>query len=89
MPLFAAIPATKPNLFCSRSKFQNGGEWTILKEAILWEQAAEIKLRCNVCAYSCMIHPRKLGNCRTRKNLDVRVFSLIYGTVTSIAGDPI
>ncbi|WP_424359439.1 AmmeMemoRadiSam system radical SAM enzyme [Methanocella sp. MCL-LM] len=61
----------------------------MLKEAILWEQAGENKLRCNVCAYRCLIHPGKLGNCRTRKNIDGKIFSLIYGTVTSVASDPI
>ncbi len=36
-----------------------------------------------------LIQEGKLGNCRTRKNIDGRLFSLIYGTVTSTASDPI
>jgi pyruvate formate lyase activating enzyme len=60
----------------------------MLKEAILWE-ARDGKARCNVCSYRCHIQEGRLGNCRTRKNVDGRIFSLIYGTVTSTASDPI
>ena len=58
------------------------------KEAMLWVPH-DGKARCNVCSYRCVIQEGKLGNCRTRKNIGGRVFSLIYGTVTSTASDPI
>jgi pyruvate formate lyase activating enzyme len=60
----------------------------MLKEAILWN-TLDGKAKCNVCSYRCVIQEGKLGNCRTRKNIDGRIFSLIYGTVTSTASDPI
>ena len=61
----------------------------MLKEAILWETAGQGKAKCNVCAYRCLIHDGKLGNCRTRKNTGGKIYTLIYGTVTSTASDPI
>ncbi len=61
----------------------------MLKEAILWGPLKDGKAKCNVCSYRCVIAPGKLGHCRTRKNIDGKIFSLIYGTVTSEASDPI
>ena len=61
----------------------------MLKEAILWEPAGDETARCNVCAYRCLIKNGKIGNCRTRKNIGGKIFSMIYGTVTSVASDPI
>ena len=60
----------------------------MLKEAMLWD-SLDGKTKCKVCSYRCVIAEGKLGNCRTRKNIDGRIFSLIYGTVTSTASDPI
>lgn len=61
----------------------------MLKEAILWEPLADGRAKCRVCAHRCAIAPGKVGICRTRKNVDGRVFSLTYGTVTSEAADAI
>jgi len=60
----------------------------MLKEAMLWD-TLDGKARCKVCSYRCVIQEGKLGHCRTRKNIDGRIHSLIYGTVTSMASDPI
>lgn len=61
----------------------------MMKEAILWEPKEEGKARCKVCSFKCLISPGKLGHCRTRKNIDGKIYTLIYGTVTSEASDPI
>ena len=60
----------------------------MMKEAILWDPK-DGKAQCKVCAYRCLIQEGRLGNCRTRKNIGGKIFSLIYGTVTSTASDPI
>lgn len=60
-----------------------------MKEAILWTPLEHGKAKCSVCSYRCVIPPGGVGHCRTRKNVDGRVFSMIYGTVTSEASDPI
>ncbi|AFC99733.1 putative Pyruvate-formate lyase-activating enzyme [Methanocella conradii HZ254] len=61
----------------------------MMKEAILWTPLEHGKAKCSVCSYRCVIPPGGVGHCRTRKNVDGRVFSMIYGTVTSEASDPI
>ncbi len=61
--------------------------------ASLWEKIgnpAEKKIRCNVCAHHCIIKPNELGFCKTRKNLDGTLYSLIYGSlISSGSNDPI
>lgn len=61
----------------------------MIKDAILWEPLADNKIRCFACSYRCIIPLDKLGHCRTRKNIDNKLRTLIYGTVTSVASDPI
>jgi pyruvate formate lyase activating enzyme len=61
----------------------------MLKEAVLWTPLGDAKVKCGVCSYRCVIAPGKTGHCRTRKNVDGKLFTMIYGTVTSEAVDPI
>lgn len=61
----------------------------MLKDGVLWQPLNDGKAKCNVCSYRCVIKPGGLGHCRTRKNVDGRIFTMIYGTVTSEASDPI
>ncbi|MCD1293691.1 AmmeMemoRadiSam system radical SAM enzyme [Methanocella sp. CWC-04] len=61
----------------------------MIKEAILWEPLEDKKVRCFSCSFKCIIPEGKIGHCRTRKNFDGKLKSLIYGTVTSVASDPI
>lgn len=60
------------------------------KKAKLWEKIGELKVKCHVCANECVITPGKLGICRTRKNFDGELFTLIYGSLISKGSlDPI
>lgn len=61
----------------------------MIKEAMLWADAKDKRVRCQVCSFRCLVPEGKLGHCRTRKNIGGKMFSLIYGTVTSTASDPI
>ncbi|HEY3422943.1 MAG TPA: AmmeMemoRadiSam system radical SAM enzyme [Methanocellaceae archaeon] len=61
----------------------------MLKDGILWQPLKDGKAKCNVCSYRCVIQPGRLGHCRTRKNVGGKIFTMIYGTVTSEASDPI
>ncbi|MHC1635464.1 MAG: AmmeMemoRadiSam system radical SAM enzyme [Candidatus Methanospirareceae archaeon] len=60
----------------------------MLKEAMLYEEEGE-KIRCNVCAHHCLIGEDKWGICRTRQNIDGKLYTHIYGTVSSMHADPI
>jgi len=59
-------------------------------KARLWEPLEDNKVKCHVCANECLIFPMKLGICRTRKNFNGELFTLIYGSMISKGSlDPI
>ena len=58
--------------------------------ARLWESFDNKKVKCHVCANECIIFPGNVGICRTRKNFDGKLFTLIYGShISSGSLDPI
>jgi len=59
------------------------------KEAVLWEPAADKKVRCFLCNWRCLIGEGKFGNCRVRKNIGGVLYSLVYDKVCSANADPI
>ena len=60
------------------------------KKARLWKSLDDNKVQCHVCANECMIAPSKQGICRTRKNFDGELYTLIYGSLISPGSlDPI
>ncbi|MFX1257830.1 MAG: AmmeMemoRadiSam system radical SAM enzyme [Promethearchaeota archaeon] len=59
-------------------------------KARLWDELEDNKVKCHVCANECIIMLGKVGICRTRKNIDGELFSLIYGSLISQGSlDPI
>lgn len=59
-------------------------------EARLWDKLDDNKVKCHVCANKCIILPGNLGICRTRKNFDGELYTLIYGSLISSGSlDPI
>ncbi|MFW9780973.1 MAG: AmmeMemoRadiSam system radical SAM enzyme [Candidatus Heimdallarchaeota archaeon] len=59
-------------------------------KARLWENLENEKVKCHVCANECTILPGKVGICRTRKNYEGELFTLIYGSLISQGSlDPI
>ncbi len=61
----------------------------MIKEAMLFKQLEDNKVRCFACAHRCIIADGKLGFCRTRENRGGILYTLIYSTVSSEAVDPI
>lgn len=59
-----------------------------MKEALYWE-STDGKIKCHLCPHECTIANDKMGICGVRKNIDGKLFSLVYGEATSIALDPI
>jgi len=59
-----------------------------LKEAMLYEKE-DAKVRCNICAHHCRITENGYGVCRTRQNIDGKLYTLIYSSVSSAHVDPI
>jgi len=50
-----------------------------MKEALLYQKLDEKKVRCNLCAHRCVIHPGKSGICKVRDNIDGKLFTKVYG----------
>ena len=60
-----------------------------LKEAMLYEQLPEKKVKCNLCSRRCTIPEGKVGFCLVRKNDGGTLHSLVYGKACSAQIDPI
>lgn len=61
----------------------------MIKEGVLFDELADNKVKCHVCSHRCTIAEGNLGICRTRRNKNGKLFTLIYNTVSSEAVDPI
>ena len=59
-----------------------------VREALL-QEPTDGKVRCNACERRCKLIPGGFGWCRTRQNRCGRLVTLIYGSVSSLAANPI
>ena len=58
--------------------------------AKLWDKLEKNNVKCNVCANRCTITSGNVGICRTRKNIEGELYTLIYGSLISPGSlDPI
>lgn len=60
-----------------------------MKEALYWDSEAKAKTHCRLCPHECTILNGLTGICGVRKNVDGKLYSLVYGESTSVALDPI
>ena len=60
-----------------------------VKEALLYDELSNKRVRCNTCNRRCIIAPNKLGFCKTRENRKGKLYSLEYGLISSINVNPI
>lgn len=62
-----------------------------VKEALLWGKVEEHPgaVKCNLCHRRCIISPGKYGVCGVRKNIDGKLYTVVYGLLTAVNLDPI
>ena len=60
-----------------------------MRETILYQKLPGRKVRCVVCQRKCLISEGGLGYCKTRINHGGRLYTTIYGVVSSLNNDPI
>jgi pyruvate formate lyase activating enzyme len=60
-----------------------------MKEAKLYEQLDDERVRCNLCAHRCVIAEGKRGVCQVRHNRGGTLFTLVYGRAIAQHVDPI
>ncbi len=63
-------------------------ESIFVREALL-QEAMGAKVRCHACERRCTLVPGGFGWCRTRQNCGGRLVTLIYGSISSVASNPI
>ncbi len=59
-----------------------------MRESLL-QEPMPAGIRCNVCERRCTVVPRGFGWCRTRRIRDGKLVTLVYGSVASLAANPI
>jgi pyruvate formate lyase activating enzyme len=59
-----------------------------VRPSLLQEQV-NAKIRCNVCERRCLIVPGGQGWCRTRQHIGGQLATLIYGSISSMAANPV
>lgn len=60
-----------------------------IKEAQFYEGYNDGRVKCLLCPHNCEIYDNELGKCRVRKNLNGRLVTLNYGSITASCLDPI
>jgi len=59
------------------------------KQALYYEKKKKKLVQCHLCPKNCVIKLNEFGNCNARKNIDGKLYSMVYGKPVGIAIDPI
>lgn len=70
-------------------KFVPSQDVSQLKEAMYYEQLENGRVQCALCPNRCILEPEQRGLCRVRKNIDGKLYSLVYGKPVTVHVDPI
>ena len=60
-----------------------------LKEVYLYKKLKEDKVQCQTCSHYCLTSEGQKGICGVRKNIDGKLYSLVYNKLCAINIDPI
>ncbi len=60
-----------------------------MKEALFYISKNDSTVQCMLCPHNCIIRNNNIGSCRVRKNIDGKLFSLVYNKPSSLNFDPI
>lgn len=60
-----------------------------LKEALFYESLGNGMVQCKLCPRGCILADKQIGNCKARRNLNGKLYSLVYGKVAAKHVDPI
>ena len=62
---------------------------SVVREALLYERLRDDKVRCLTCERRCLIRPGQRGFCGTRENRGGKLYTLVYGDISSLSANPI
>jgi len=60
-----------------------------VREALLYRKSRNDKVQCTLCERRCVIQPTQKGVCKTRMNIDGRLYTLVYGDLSAVESRPI
>jgi len=60
-----------------------------VKEALLYESLSEGRVRCSLCERRCVVALDDKGFCKTRVNVEGRLYTLVYGGLSALESRPI
>ena len=60
-----------------------------VREALFYEKLPNGKVKCSLCERRCEIPPGSKGFCKTRINIDGKLYTLVYGDISVIESRPI
>ncbi len=60
-----------------------------MHEAMFWDTAPDNSVKCRLCSHNCTIQEGKRGICKARENRAGKLYSLLYGRISSMTVDPI
>ncbi|MBD3249476.1 AmmeMemoRadiSam system radical SAM enzyme [Candidatus Woesearchaeota archaeon] len=60
-----------------------------MREAMHYKTSAVKSVQCFICPRKCIINDKEYGFCRARKNINGKLFSMVYGAPCSVNADPI
>ncbi len=66
-----------------------GDTYPTICEALFYERLADSKVRCGLCERRCTLDVGERGFCKTRENIDGKLYTLVYGDISSIESRPI
>jgi len=64
-------------------------KYPTVHEALLYEKLHDDKVRCGLCERKCLISPGQKGFCKTRLNVDGKLYTLVYGDLSALESRPI
>jgi pyruvate formate lyase activating enzyme len=66
-----------------------GKQKIMLKEAKYYSKLEQKKIKCTLCPHECILNIGQTGICRTRKNIDGKLYTLAFSNPVAINIDPI
>lgn len=60
----------------------------VVRESPLYERVRG-RIRCLVCARGCLIPDGAVGFCRTRMNIEGKLYTIVYGDISAVESRPI
>jgi len=64
-------------------------QYPTVHEALLYKKLSNDKVRCGLCERRCLISAGQKGFCKTRLNVDGKLYTLVYGDLSALESRPI